>query len=216
VVQGSVYKDLREESAKFISSLPFEGIAIGGVAVGESKEEMKQVLDWVMPILPKEKPVHLLGVGEIDDIFASVERGVDMFDCVMPTRLGRMGHILTKLKIKNEKLTPKPDQRSVQGYPVPNLSSGTRVKMTDKNSKFTFDITKSIFVDDAKPLEESCDCFVCRNFSRGYLNHLFRARELLAYRLASYHNLYFLEKLFSQIRKAIKKGEFLKLKAAWL
>jgi len=134
-------------------------------------------LDWVMPILLKEKkprPIHLLGVGEIDDIFAAVERGVDMMDCVMPTRLGRMGHIL----IKN----------------------------------FTYDITKSKFANDQKPLDPECRCDVCQNFSRAYLNHLFRAKELLAYRLASYHNLFFMEQLFVKIRGAIERGEFLKLK----
>jgi queuine tRNA-ribosyltransferase/7-cyano-7-deazaguanine tRNA-ribosyltransferase len=165
-----------------------DGIAIGGVAVGESKKEMIQVLDWVMPILAKNKnlrPIHLLGVGEIDDIFAAVERGVDMFDCVMPTRLGRMGWILTK----NLKL---------------------------KTKDFKYDITKAEFTKDAKSPDPECQCFVCRNFTRAYLNHLFRAKELLAYRLATYHNLYFMEQLFAKIREAIKKGEFLKLKKQWL
>ena len=190
VIQGSVYKDLREESAQFIASKNFDGLAIGGVAVGESKKEMIQVLDWVMPILAKNKnlrPIHLLGVGEIDDIFAAVERGVDMFDCVMPTRLGRMGWILTKVK---------------------------SAKLKVKN--FRYDITKSDFINDANPLDPECQCFVCQNFSRAYLNHLFRAKELLAYRLATYHNLYFMEQLFAKIREAIKKGEFLKLKKQWL
>lgn len=185
VVQGSVYKDLREESARFISDLPFDGIAIGGVAVGEKKQEMYQVLDWVMPILPKTKPVHLLGVGEIDDIFEAVEKGVDMFDCVMPTRLGRMGRILT-LNVKHQ------------------------------TSNFTYDITKAEFTKDFQPPDPECDCFVCKNFSRAYLNHLFRTRELLAYRLATYHNLYFIESLFAKIRKAIKKEKFLRLKKVWL
>ncbi|MCX6724908.1 MAG: tRNA guanosine(34) transglycosylase Tgt, partial [Candidatus Shapirobacteria bacterium] len=196
VIQGSVYKDLREESAKFISQLTltgaerFDGLAIGGVAVGESKKEMIQVLNWVMPVLQKEKkqrPVHLLGVGEIDDIFAAVERGVDMMDCVMPTRLGRMGWILTKVK---------------------------SAKLKVKN--FRYDITKSEFMGDKRPPDPECDCYVCKNFSRAYLNHLFRAKELLAYRLATYHNLYFMENLFAKIRGAIKKGGFLKLKKEWL
>ena len=192
VVQGGVFKDLREESAKFISSLAlsgvegFDGLAIGGVAVGESKKEMYQVLDWVVPYLPDSKPRHLLGVGEVDDIFAAVERGIDMFDCVMPTRLGRMGHVLTQ--VKSQKL-------KVKG--------------------FTIDITKAVFKDDSRPIEEGCQCYTCQNFSRAYLNHLFRTRELLAYRLASFHNLYFMEKLFQKIREAIKKGDFLKLKKEW-
>ena len=112
VIQGSTFEDLRKESAEFISQLAlsgvegFDGLAIGGVAVGESKKEMVQVLDWVMPVLQKQKvkrPIHLLGVGEIDDVFEAVERGVDMMDCVMPTRLGRMGWILIKEKAKNFK-----------------------------------------------------------------------------------------------------------------
>jgi len=188
VIQGSVYKDLREQSTKFISSLEFDGIAIGGVAVGESKKEMIQVLDWVMPILTKEKkqrPIHLLGVGEIDDIFAAVEKGIDMMDCVMPTRLARMGWILTQ----NPKL---------------------------KNKDFRYDITKSKFADNKEPPDPDCDCYLCRNFSRAYLHHLFRTHELLAYRLATYHNLFFIEQLFVKIREAIKKGEFLKLKKQWL
>ena len=93
-IQGSVYEELRKESATFISGLDFDGMAIGGVSVGESKKEMASVLDWVVPILPNEKPRHLLGVGEIDDIFALVERGMDTFDCVQPTRLARVGHVL--------------------------------------------------------------------------------------------------------------------------
>ena len=100
VVQGGVFEDLRRQSAKYISSLPFPGIAIGGVAVGESKKEMKDVLDRVVPLLPEEKTRHLLGVGEIDDIFTLVEKGIDSFDCVMPTRLGRMGHLLVR-KVEN-------------------------------------------------------------------------------------------------------------------
>jgi tRNA-guanine transglycosylase len=197
VIQGSVYPDLRQQSAEFISNLPFAGLAIGGVAVGESKAQMIQVLDWVMPVLAKKeknlRPIHLLGVGEVDDVFAAVERGIDTMDCVMPTRLGRMGQILTKGKKQKSK-----------------------GKIGNQNAKFTYDITKSIFVDDPRPLDEECDCFVCRHFSRAYLNHLFRAKELLAYRLATYHNLYFTERLFAKIREALKKGEFLKLKKEYL
>lgn len=178
IVQGSVFKNLREKSAKFIFSLPFEGIAIGGVSVGESKKEMRKVLDWVVPLLPENKPRHLLGVGEIDDIFALVKAGIDTFDCVMPTRLGRMGHVL----IKN----------------------------------FTYDITKARFATDSQPLDPNCDCYVCRNFSRAYINHLFRNRELLAYRLATFHNLYFINQLVTQIQKAIKNESLEKLEREWL
>lgn len=191
VVQGGVYGDLRKESAKFIGSLPFEGIAIGGVSVGESKKEMRNVLDWVIPNLPEEKPRHLLGVGEIDDIFTAVEQGVDTFDCVMPTRLGRTGFALAKLKTQNAKLK------------------------TNKE-KFLIDLNKSVFETDKKPIDEGCQCFVCKNYSRAYLHHLFRARELSVYRLLSFHNLYFVEKLVEQIRTSIKEGNFNDLKKDWL
>jgi tRNA-guanine transglycosylase len=187
IIQGSVFKDLRVASAKFISSLPFAGIAIGGVSVGESKNEMKKVLEWVTPLLPENKPRHLLGVGEIDDIFTLVKAGIDTFDCVMPTRLGRMGRILTKIQ------NPK-----------------------SKIQNFTYDITKMKFTEDKKPLDPQCDCYVCRNFTRAYICHLFRSRELLAYRLATYHNLYFVNKLVSQIRQAIKESRLEELERKWL
>lgn len=171
IVQGSVFEDLRKESAKFISSLPFEGIAIGGVSVGETKQEMKQVLDWVIPLLPKEKPRHLLGVGEPDDIITMINAGIDTFDCVMPTRLGRMGHILKNFQ--------KP---------------------------LVYDLTKMKYAKDSKPLDEGCNCYVCKNFSRAYINHLFRSKELLGYRLATFHNLYFINQFVSKIRQSILKN----------
>jgi len=194
IVQGSVFKDLRTVSAEFISSLPFAGIAIGGVSVGESKREMKKVLDWVAPLLPKNKPRHLLGVGEIDDIFTLVKAGVDTFDCVMPTRLGRMGQIL----IKNPKSLPVRQAGKIQ------------------NPKFTYEITKTKFAEDKRPLDLQCDCYVCRNFTRAYICHLFRSRELLAYRLATYHNLYFVNRLVFQIRQAIKENRLEELEKEWL
>lgn len=186
IVQGSVYKDLRIESAKDIGSLPFWGMAIGGMAVGESKEEMQKALDWIMPYLPEEKPRHLLGVGEVDDIFVICERGIDTFDCVMPTRLGRMGQGLTNVKSQ----------------------------MT--NNKFRMDITKARYANDVNPIEKDCGCFTCQNFSRAYLNHLFRVRELLGYRLLTIHNLYFVNHLVEEIRKAIEEDKLLELKKKWL
>lgn len=181
VVQGGAYKSLRQQSAEYIDSLPFEGTAIGGVSVGESKKEMVTVLDWVIPRLVSEKPRHLLGVGEINDIFELVQRGIDSFDCVMPTRLGRMGFCLAQ-----------------------------------KTERFLIDLNKSIFAFDEKPIEEDCRCFVCQNYSRAYLHHLFGTKELLAYRLATYHNLWFLERLADNIREAIGQNEFLNLKKQWL
>jgi len=185
IVQGGIYKDLREESAKFISKLNFDGMAIGGVSVGESKKEMVDVLNWTVPLLPEDKPRHLLGIGEVDDIFAAVENGIDTFDCVIPTRFGRYGIIFS-------------------GIPEGNIKT-----------KFRIDIKKSIFAKDKGPLSRNCNCYVCKNFTRGYINHLFKAQELSAYRLASYHNVYFLINLVSKIREAIIDGNFQKMKQEW-
>lgn len=186
IVQGGIYQDLREESAKFISGLPFDGIAIGGVSVGESKKEMRQAIDWSYPFLPEDKPRHLLGIGEVDDIFDVIERGMDTFDCVIPTRFGRYGIIFS-------------------GKPEGNIKN-----------KFRVDIKKSIFEKDKGPLCKNCECYVCKNFTRGYINHLFKANELSAYRLASYHNVYFLINLTNQIRQAIINGEFNQLRNEWM
>lgn len=176
-VQGSVYEDLRKESARVISGMDFDGIAIGGVAVGETKKEMVDVLGWVTPMLPDEKPRHLLGVGEIDDIFALVEHGIDTFDCVQPTRLARMGRLMGKKEI---------------------------------------DITKKLYARDKDPVDRVCTCYTCRNFSRAYIHHLFRVKELLAYRLATIHNVWFIHRLVDEIRSAIGEGTFLALKKKWL
>ncbi len=190
-IQGSVYEELRKESATFISGLDFDGMAIGGVSVGESKKEMASVLDWVVPILPNEKPRHLLGVGEIDDIFALVERGMDTFDCVLPTRTARMGRLLHRNHLINKSTN----------QPI---------------NKFELDITKSQFSEDPRPIEEGCGCYTCRHFSRAYIHHLFRVRELLGYRLATIHNLWFVHHLMDDIREAIKNETLLDLKKKWL
>jgi len=186
IIQGGLYKDLRIESAKFISSLPFEGIAIGGVAVGEEKHEMIKALDWVIPNLPDKKPRHLLGVGEVDDIFEIIERGVDTFDCVIPTRLGRTGFIFVS-----------PPEGNIK-------------------NKFRIDITKVKWKTSKLSLDKNCDCKVCKNYTRGYINHLFRTKELLAYSLASYHNTYFLINLTKKIREAIMNNSFEKMKKSYL
>lgn len=177
-IQGSVYEDLRVKSAKFITSLDFDGIAIGGVSVGESKVEMGQVLDWVSPFLPEDKPRHLLGVGEIDDIFSLVEQGVDTFDCVQPTRLARVGIVFV--------------------------------------GKTQLDITKAKFSKDLGPLEDGCTCYSCGQFSRAYIHHLFHVRELLGYRLATFHNIHFINTLVANIRASIQEGSFLELKSKWV
>ncbi len=185
IIQGGVYKKLREESAKYISGMDFKGIAIGGVAVGESKEEMKKVLDWTMPYLPEEKPRHLLGVGEIDDFFEIIERGVDTFDCVIPTRLGRTGFAF---------ISP----------PEGNIKN-----------RFRLDIQKTKWNKSKLPLDRNCDCYVCQNYTRAYIHHLFKARELLAYRLVTYHNVYFCTNLAKKIRESILRNEFKDLKKQW-
>jgi len=186
IVQGSVFQDLRKASAKFMTGRSFDGFAIGSVANSrEPREIVFAVLDWTMPILiPQEKPIHFLGVGEIEDIFLSVERGIDSLDCITPTRLGRMGWIFTK--------------------------------KADLKNKFRYDITKAAYSVDKNPPDKDCRCFTCQNFSRAYLNHLFRCRELLAYRLATIHNLSFFGSLMFQIREAIEEKNFLKLKKDWL
>ncbi len=177
IIQGGAYRDLREESARFISSLDFQGFAIGG-SLGKSKQEMLQVLEWTVPLLPEEKPRHLLGIGEIEDIFAAVESGIDLFDCVAPTRMARNGALFSK---------------------------GAEA--------FRLHIRNARYRDDPRPIEEGCNCYTCRNYSRAYLQHLFEAKELLAMRLATIHNLHFLESLMRQVRAAIREGRLAELKA---
>lgn len=180
IVQGGAYKNLREESAKFISSLEFDGYAIGG-SLGKSKREMHRVLEWTVPLLPKGRPRHLLGIGEVEDIFAVVERGIDLFDCVAPTRMARNGTLFVK-----------------------------------EGKRFRIHLRSAQYKDDPRPIEEGCGCYTCRTCSRAYLRHLFEAQELLAMRLATIHNLYFLESLMRQVRSAIAKSFFAELKREWL
>ncbi len=186
IIQGGEYKDLREESAKFISSLPFDGIAIGG-SLGKSKKDMHNILDWTIPLLPYDKPRHLLGIGYVDDLFNCIEKGVDMFDCVIPTRLGRAGFFF-----------------------VPSEEGG------NVGNKFRIDIQRSKFKDDKKSVSESCKCYTCSNFSKAYLRHLYVAKELTFYRLVSLHNMNFFLRLMEKIRESIKENSFNKLKNEWL
>jgi len=169
IIQGGAFEDLRKESSEFINSLDFDGFAVGG-SLGRSKADMLKVLDWTLPILNENKPRHLLGIGEFSDIFNIVNKGIDTFDCVMPTRLGRMGRGMT-----------------FKGH---------------------IDILKNIYSKDKRPIEEGCCCYACQNYSRAYLNHLFRTKELLGYRLLTMHNLYFINNLVAKIREAIKKGKY--------
>ncbi len=180
IVQGGAYRDLRQESATFIADQGFDGYAIGG-SLGRSKEEMHQVLEWTLPILPQDKPRHLLGIGEIEDIFEVVKRGFDLFDCVAPTRMARTGTLFAK-----------------------------------EAERFRIHILNAQFRDDLQPIDEGCNCYTCSNYSRAYLRHLFVAKELLAIRLATIHNLYFLESLMRQIRTAIREGRLATLSREWL
>ncbi|MGL5575347.1 MAG: tRNA guanosine(34) transglycosylase Tgt [Sarcina sp.] len=173
--QGGTYEDIRIEHAKEISKLDLDGYAIGGLAVGETHEEMYRVIDAVVPYLPQDKPIYLMGVGTPANILEAVGRGVDFFDCVLPARNGRHGQLFTDngpLKIMNKK------------YEV-----------------------------DERPIDENCECPACKNYSRAYIRHLFKAKEMLAMRLAVLHNLYFYNKMMEEIREAIDNGNFAEYKA---
>ena len=168
IVQGGEYKDLRGESAKFISNLPFDGIGIGG-SLGKTKKDMFKILRWVHPFLPEEKPRHLLGIGQPEDLENCIKHGMDLFDCVWPTRLARRGTLLVR--------------------------------------KDRINIGNARYLKDFAPIENNCPCYSCRNFTRAYLSHLFRAKELLYHRLATIHNLYFTLNLMRNIRKDILIGK---------
>jgi queuine tRNA-ribosyltransferase len=172
--QGGTYEDIRINHAKEISKMDLDGYAIGGLAVGESHEEMYRILDVTVPHLPQDKPIYLMGVGTPENILEAVERGVDFFDCVMPARNGRHGHIFTE-----------------------------RGKININNKRFEL---------DDKPLDEGCQCPTCRNYTRGYIRHLFKAKEILALRLCVLHNLFFYNKLMEDIRSAIDEGTFKEFK----
>lgn len=182
IIQGGFYKDLRRESAKFISSLNFDGIAVGGGDVGSDLKKTEQIFEWIEDLLPREKPISAMGVGVYpQDVLDIIRLGVDMFDCVAPTRLARSG-ILYIGKLKKTK---------------------DWFKFESEHKKGRLLIQKAEFRTDKKPIDKNCLCYTCQNFSRAYLYHLFRVRELLAYRLASYHNVYFMTNLVKQIRESI-------------
>ncbi len=166
IVQGGHFKDLREASAQFVGQLPFDGFGIGG---SFGKKEMEMALNWIIPHLPADKPRHLLGIGYFDDIKAAVKQGIDLFDCVYPTRLARHGVFLT-------------NQGKI------NIANGA-------------------YKTDKKPVMKNCQCYTCQNYTRAYLSHLFRAKEMLGARLATEHNLWFMFKFMEGIRRDIKKGK---------
>jgi len=186
VIQGATFEDLRRQSAEFVVSQNVDGVAIGGVSVGETKKEMREQVGWVADYLPKDKPVHLLGVGQIDDIIDLVKQGIDTFDCVEPTRLARMGIIY---QVQREK------------YKVQSESSKFKVFSNQ------VDILKGQYRYNLESIDNNCNCYVCKNFTKSYLHHLFKQREILGYNLATYHNLWVMERLMEDIRQKIKNDE---------
>ncbi len=189
IVQGGLFRDLREESARFISELEVNGRKFDGIGIGGAfgRDQMYEVLDWIIPILPEEKPRHLLGIGTITDIFESVKRGVDLFDCVGPQRIGRAGYF----------------------YVSPE-SGGT------PDNKFRYRITNSRFKDDTSPLDPNCSCPVCKRYSRAYIHHLIKIEPLAGMRLTTYHNIYFVLELMRRIRRSINEGSFTQLYEKWM
>ena len=168
IVQGGMHETLRDESLSGLTDIGFDGFAIGGLSVGEPKEEMARILAHTAPRLPQEKPRYLMGVGTPEDLVHGVQTGIDMFDCVMPTRNARNGHLFTRhgdIRIKNAQ-----------------------------------------YKNDLRPLDESCDCYTCRHFSRAYLHHLFRVGEILGAQLNTLHNLRYYQTLMSELRTAIAEG----------
>jgi queuine tRNA-ribosyltransferase len=165
IVQGGMYMNLREASLAGLSDIGFDGYAIGGLAVGEPKAERERVLEAIEPFMPKERPRYLMGVGTPEDIVEAVRRGVDMFDCVMPTRNARNGHLFTTFGVVR--------------------------------------IRNAAYEKDTRPIDETCGCYTCRNYSRAYLKHLDRCTEILGARLATIHNLYYYQQLMSELRQAI-------------
>ena len=174
IVQGGEFDDLRKYCAEELVKMPFDGYSIGGTSVGEPKEIQNKALDIVCPILPEDKPRYLMGVGSPGAILDAIERGVDMFDCVLPTRIARHGTAMT--------------------------SHG---RVIIKNKEYERDFT---------PLDDNCDCYCCKNYTKAYLRHLFKANEMLGHRLMSIHNIQFLVNLTTKAREAIKEDRFLEYK----
>jgi queuine tRNA-ribosyltransferase/7-cyano-7-deazaguanine tRNA-ribosyltransferase len=185
IIQGGAYKDLRLKSSEYICSLDTPGIAIGG-SLGRSKSDMYDILDWILPVLPDNRPRHLLGIGEIEDLFGASARGIDTFDCVSPTRIARNGSVY---------VSPK---------------NGGSPK-----NKFNINIRSQRYASDSKPLDPGCQCFTCKTHSRAYIRHLFASGELLAMRLCTIHNLHFVLSLMSEIRLAIQNDSLHELAKKW-
>jgi queuine tRNA-ribosyltransferase len=178
IIQGGVNPDLRVTSSKFISSMPFPGIAIGGLSVGETKEEMHAILDLITPLLQKNKPRYLMGVGTPEDLINGIARGIDIFDCVLPTRLARHNAAFS--------------------------------------SEGRLNLMNALYLQDTRPINETCTCYTCHTFTRAYLRHLIVAKELLAGTLLSIHNLHALIQLVGDIRESILDNTFESKLQSWL
>lgn len=178
IVQGGVFEDLRRECAEVLTTLDFPGYAVGGVSVGEGLELLKKVVEYTEPFLPKNKPRYLMGVGLPEDILESIDRGMDMFDCVIPTRYARSATLFTR-----------------RG----------KIRLTNRN-----------FRRDFFPVDPSCDCYCCRNFTRAYLHHLFNANEILSATLAAIHNVRFYLNMVAEARSAIEAGDYPAFKKVFL
>jgi queuine tRNA-ribosyltransferase len=178
IVQGGIHRDMRERSAREIVSMSFDGYALGGLSVGEDRATRRRVIQQTVPFLPSDKPRYLMGVGKTEDILDGVSAGIDMFDCVLPTRNARNGALFTG-----------------QG-PV--------------------SIKNACYAEDHRPLDEGCSCYTCTHFSRAYLRHLFMAKELLAYRLNTIHNLHYYMGFMAEVRKAIQEDRFEEFRQTFL
>jgi len=196
VIQGATFKDLRKKSAEFVVSQNTPGVAIGGVSVGESKKEMRDQVRWISDYLPKDRPVHLLGVGQIDDIIDLVKYGIDTFDCVEPTRLGRMGRIYQMARL---------DTVFFADFTLKGPKSFAQKRYLRLEDDI--DILKTIYKNNLEKIDNDCNCYVCTNFTKSYLHHLFKQREILGYTLATYHNLWVMERLFAKIRELITENK---------
>ncbi len=180
IIQGGIFEDLRRESAEFITSLPFDGIAIGGETIGYNMPKTLEIIDWINEFLPENKPRYTMGVGlNPQDIISVVEKGIDMFDCVGPMRLARHGEL----------------------YAGKTFLSGGKIKFESEFSGGRLRLLNSGYRNDKLPVDKDCDCYTCRNFSRAYLRHLLSSKEILYYRLATIHNLRFMHRIIERLRK---------------
>ena len=177
ISQGSLFKDLRKRSIEELIDIGFNGYAVGGLSVGEPKEEMHEMICFTAPLLPVDKLRYLMGIGELKDVLMAVEAGFDMFDCVVPTRNARNGTLFT--------------------------------------SRGRISIKRTEYKSDRGPLDPNCDCYTCRNYSRGYLRHIFLSKEILSMRLNTIHNLHFYFNFFKNMRKSIQEETFLDFKNQW-